>query len=572
VKQLLVDAALPASVVDRFVEARGGGLDAARFRAELWPVREVRERAFLLQALAAAKSERDKAALVFSRLDVDADGRLSRLELEALMNAWAMPVKEVDRWLARAGALEKGFLSFEDFQRHLRPVWRFIFYDVVEAHHGSREDMLQRALTAAKDGRAQDDVRRAVSRELAARVPFLAEGGAALLEDVSTSLVEELVPAGRALFTEGEAGDRFYLVRAGALRVTRGGERLAELTVGDYLGEGALLTTGRRSATATAVGEVKVLAMTRASFAALVEQHAALKASVARLHAERHEETRLAALHQALQVELLGTVPFLSIADSALRGALVQQLERREVGAGEVIFREGDVGDAFYLVGAGEVRIVRGDEAVASLGAGSWFGEGALLSGEPRAASAVTEAACVLYRLPRGAFDAVLAGFADVARAVRDSHEARRGALVRGLLKRSLLRRVPFLKLASSELLDALVKELKPRAASAGEVLMIEGERGDSLFLLVHGAVRVERGGVGLAELTDGAFFGERAIVEAQPRQATVVATERSELLELGRDAVDRLSGRWPELVQHLALPAPKPSKPTTHTLHEVTT
>lgn len=568
-KTLLVDAALPGELLERFVQTRAAGrLDRARFREHLWPLREVRERAFLVKGLAAAKSERDKAALVFHRLDVDADGRLSRLELDALARAWSMPPQEVDRWLKQAGATAKGCLSFDDFHAHLRPVWRFIFYDVVEAHHGRREDMVQRALTAAKDASAQDRVRRAVARELAGRVPFLAEGGQALLEDVSASLVEERLAPGAPLFSQGDLGDTFYLVRAGTLRVTRQGERLAELTVGDYLGEGALLTGAQRSATVTAVSDVQVLAMTRASFTALLDKHAQLKASVLLQHTARHEEARLAGLHQALQVELLGAVPFLAGADAALRGALVQQLERVELPAGTLVFSEGDAGDAFYLVGHGEVRIVRGEAGVAELGAGSWFGEGALLSGEPRVASALTGAPTVLYRLPRAAFEQVLAGFADVARALRESHQARRGAWVRGLLDRSLVRRVPFLRLAEPELLDAVVQVLKPRVAKTDEVLVREGEPGNSLFLVVHGAVRVERDGLALAELTDGAFFGERAVLEAQPRQATVVALQACELLELERAAIERLAARWPKLTQHLALPTTTPSRPAA-TPHE---
>ena len=58
--------------------------------------------------------------------------------------------------------------------------------------------------------------------------------------------------------------------------------------------------------------------------------------------------------------------------------------------AGAVILREGDHGDAFYLIASGSVRVEterpHGDErvALATLGRGAFFGEVALLTGRPR--------------------------------------------------------------------------------------------------------------------------------------------------------------------------------------------
>lgn len=565
IKRLLVDAAISASVADRFLESRVGAtarLDRQQFKERLWPVREVRERAFLVKALAAARSERDKAELVFQRLDVDGDGVLSRVELDALLREWSMPPKEVDRWLARAGA--KDHLTFEQFRTHLRPVWRFIFYDVVEAQHGSREDMILRAVTAAKDASAQTRVRAVVHQELVSQVPFLASADPALMEALSASLVEGAFAEGAELFREGEAGDTFFIIHSGKVRVTQKGERLAELGPGDYLGEGALLTQSVRSATATALSSVKVLSMTRGSFQYLVDTHASLRQAVATLHAGRHEEQRLHALHQALQRDLLGTVPFLAQAQRPVLDQLVQALSREERRSGQVVFTEGDPGDAFFLIGGGTVRITRADETVAELGPGAWFGEGALLSGERRSASAIVEADAALYRLPKQAFDAILATAPGVATAVTESHRARQADHVRHLLERRLLRRVPFLREASAEMIDSLVADLEPSSVEAGATVVQEGTVGDRLFLIVRGTVRVERDGQQVAELWDGACFGERAVLDDAPRAATVVALEKTDLLALKRDAVERLTARWPEVREKLTIKPARPSRPTT--------
>ncbi len=565
-KELLAQTTLPVTVTARFLDTKLGSaasLDRQGFQATLWPLKEVRERAWLVKALASAKSDRDKARLVFDRLDVDRDGLLSRLELEALLTEWSLPVKEADRWLRLAQAHDKGALSFDDFMKHLRPVWRFIFYDVVEAQHGKKEDMIVRAVTAARDSGAQARVRQAVYRELAANVPFFAAAGDALLDELSQSLAEEKLADGRALFEEGARGDTLYIVRSGQLRVTRGGERLGEVGPGDYVGEGALLSPdATRAAAVTAVGAASVLAMTKGTFEALRLKHPALDASVRALHQERHEERRLVELQRAMQRELVGRVPFLIGAGPEVIAELVAGLSRLEAKRDQVVFSEGEFGDAFFLIGRGVVHALRNEQVVAEFSAGNWFGEGALLSGEPRTATVIVAEDAVLYRLDKARFDAALAKFPQIERAIHDSHLSRRAQLVKSMLAGRLLRRVPFLKQASADHIDALAKVLVPKRAEAGDVLVREGDVGTSLFLVAKGAVAVQRDGVELAELAEGSFFGERALLKKEPRAATVVALESTELLELEGQAIDALSSQWPELKQQLAIPPPRPSRP----------
>jgi CRP-like cAMP-binding protein len=86
------------------------------------------------------------------------------------------------------------------------------------------------------------------------------------------------------------------------------------------------------------------------------------------------------------------------------------RLEEIKFRAGATIFSQRDAGDAFYLVQAGTVQVMIGNtgehrEIVAALGPGDWFGEMALLSGEPRAATVVALVDTVLWRLGRQAWD-----------------------------------------------------------------------------------------------------------------------------------------------------------------------
>ncbi|MHB8733157.1 MAG: Crp/Fnr family transcriptional regulator [bacterium] len=95
-------------------------------------------------------------------------------------------------------------------------------------------------------------------------------------------------------------------------------------------------------------------------------------------------------------------------------------LRRRRYRTGEPVFREGDPGTALYVVETGEVKILlggaEGKEVVLSLlGPGEFFGELALLDGEPRSADAVATVPTDALVLPREDFLRLLREMPSVA-------------------------------------------------------------------------------------------------------------------------------------------------------------
>jgi len=90
--------------------------------------------------------------------------------------------------------------------------------------------------------------------------------------------------------------------------------------------------------------------------------------------------------------------------------ALAQQLGRREVPAGEVVIREGDPGDRFYVVESGRTTATHGDQVLSSQGPGDPFGEIALLRDVPRTATVTADEPSVLLYLERDAFLAAVRG------------------------------------------------------------------------------------------------------------------------------------------------------------------
>ena len=104
---------------------------------------------------------------------------------------------------------------------------------------------------------------------------------------------------------------------------------------------------------------------------------------------------------------------------------LLPAVRTRRLGAGEVLFRAGDPGDALFIVAKGEIEI-KGESgnSIARLGEGEPFGEMALLSGGARTATAVAPMDVDLLQIDRADFDHMLATDHQLATAVqRLSHD-----------------------------------------------------------------------------------------------------------------------------------------------------
>jgi CRP-like cAMP-binding protein len=107
------------------------------------------------------------------------------------------------------------------------------------------------------------------------------------LEAVAGLASETEFEDGAIVVHEGAEGDAFYVIVDGTLRITRGGGLLRELGPGDFLGEIALVDGRRRTATATAVGPVKALAIRRAEFLDLIDRYGAVRLGVLMALTER---------------------------------------------------------------------------------------------------------------------------------------------------------------------------------------------------------------------------------------------------------------------------------------------
>ena len=115
------------------------------------------------------------------------------------------------------------------------------------------------------------------------------------------------------------------------------------------------------------------------------------------------------------------------------------------------------------------------------------------------------------------------AGILDEARAARLA------------LKREVLAKMPlFGRLTENEILRVM-QAVEVRVFADDERVIQEGDKGDELFIVLQGTVRVSRGGETLTRLGVGEHFGEMALIRSVPRSATVTSDGAAELIAIRR-------------------------------------
>ena len=140
-------------------------------------------------------------------------------------------------------------------------------------------------------------------------------------------------------------------------------------------------------------------------------------------------------------------------------------------------------------------------------------------------------------------FEEVLAPLDEAAAAVEAERAADEAASVQTPL---------FQKLSQPELVEVM-RGLSLESFEPGEIVVSEGEPGDSLFVITRGSVRAyvrDSGGRNsqLRQLKEGDFFGEIAVLQGGARTATITAALPCEMLVLDRATLDEISAKHPHV------------------------
>ena len=229
-------------------------------------------------------------------------------------------------------------------------------------------------------------------------------------------------------------------------------------------------------------------------------------------------------------------------------GAIEPLLQEEHYDFGDVIVKQDEPADSFYVLTQGRARALKikpdGDEIpLGVLKPGDSFGETALSEGGTRNATVRCSTAVDVLRIDREDFLELVRLVPDLKQYVETT--GRNRALQSFLYQFSNFGRLPTL------VLRGMIDQLKPVAVEKGKLIICLGDAAGPLYILQKGRARAFAGVDGqqrnLAFYREGDFFGELSILNGSPRAASVEAFTNCELLSLEPKAVQGLRRRFPE-------------------------
>jgi predicted acylesterase/phospholipase RssA/CRP-like cAMP-binding protein len=238
--------------------------------------------------------------------------------------------------------------------------------------------------------------------------------------------------------------------------------------------------------------------------------------------------------------------------DADAYAAIIDDVQTLRLHPGDELVTRGDVADQLFVVLTGQLEVVlengTGTQQLSLVAPGAVVGEIGLLAGDSRSATVRAITASELAAISAAGFRRLLA-----------DHPAQGEDLARRATER--LRRTQLIDHFSSlfgviapEALATVEHLMEWTSLAAGDRLFSQGDDGDAAYIVATGRLRAFRraGETGteieIGEMGRGEVIGELALIDGEPRVASVYAVRDSQLIRFSRAAYEELLQRYPRV------------------------
>jgi CRP-like cAMP-binding protein len=223
------------------------------------------------------------------------------------------------------------------------------------------------------------------------------------LEQLATSAEEITYTPSQIIFLEGKEDKRLYFLLEGEVALQRTRHRARYLRAASKKARYPLDRANPHGCTATAVTNVRLLGI----------DESLLERRLSHNQAASYEMLEYGGVGDPQWMMDIVSQPAFHDIPTANINALFARFEPVQHRAGDVIIRQGDAGDYYYMIREGYAQVAHAEpgmnpRALAKIGCGEGFGEEALLTGLPRNATVTMATDGVLMRLAKQDFDALL--------------------------------------------------------------------------------------------------------------------------------------------------------------------
>jgi len=244
------------------------------------------------------------------------------------------------------------------------------------------------------------------------KTPIFSEIEEVELNDILKVAKGMVFPANKAIIKQGSAGDSIYFIISGSANIIKKDKNgsdiiLNTLSDGDFFGEFGFFTGGNRQATIVSTTSVELYEFTKQA----MEDVARKYPNVSKVLVEFYKKRVLDGI--------IALSPIFKDLNAHEREDIINRFELMVMESDKAIIREGDPGDAMYVVKDGKLKVStkddKGNEIVlAQLGEGDIFGEVALITGKNRTATVETIKQSRLMKLNKEDFQQIVERYESV--------------------------------------------------------------------------------------------------------------------------------------------------------------
>lgn len=231
---------------------------------------------------------------------------------------------------------------------------------------------------------------------------------------------------------------------------------------------------------------------------------------------------------------------------------IVDAFEAVSTRAGEIVIKQGDSGEYFYIIESGKLDVYMESSGLRikvgrTLTESDYFGELALMYNTPRAATVISTEASLLWRIDRQTY-----------RTIVTHHNKETSDEFFGLVCNVHILGKRLGDVLSHAELNKVVSTLEVEQFEDGNVIIRQNQTGDYFYIISEGQVDVwqetsDSGtkmlfGDKVATLSRGNYFGEKALLADDVRQASCVAVGKVVCLSLSRDDFIAMIGSWQDI------------------------
>mmetsp|Transcript_9230 Transcript_9230/g.17548 ORF Transcript_9230/g.17548 Transcript_9230/m.17548 type:complete len:888 (+) Transcript_9230:49-2712(+) len=335
-----------------------------------------------------------------------------------------------------------------------------------------------------------------------------------LTEDNSQVMIAAMklyrLNAGDVIFEQGMPGSNFYIIAAGRVEILVNRRKVNTLRAGDSFGELALLQNLPRSATARTLESSQLWVIDRLAF------NEALKIA----NSAAYSENKL----------FIEGVSMLQVLTPTQRDALISSLNTQKYGNGDVIIKEGDIGELFYIIKEGIVVCSHGGEEIRKLFKGDFFGEQALLYSCTRTATCTAVGTVKCLSITRAKLNKAL------------------GSSLQKIIYKNTMRiafsKSQTLNKLTSEQKEKIIERMDVKSYKKNAIVIESGTKmGRKLWIVVKGALSNEGSHSAFAGLYMSIGDHEILANEKGHFLVNIIAKDECDIAEIGRAEIERILG-----------------------------